>query len=119
MARAGSALVEGPALAAYEPQAGDALCSLGAAGPHVSCVTAATWEPGARLVLEAVDGGQGRKGDMAIEGNLYALERTLNGAFVRSIEPTRWSPASPGPAKPVRWYADLWALVLNAGLLKA
>jgi hypothetical protein len=117
VARAFGALCEYGALASYEPQAGDALCSQGPSGPHVSCVTKATWEPGARLVLECVDGGQGHKGDMAVERNVYLLDRRAEGPALRNVE--NRSLDDPGPPMRLVWGVDIWKLVLAAGLLKA
>jgi hypothetical protein len=119
VARSFGALVEGPALASYEPGAGDASCVQGQHGPHVSCFTSATWEPGARLVLGAVDGGQGRKGDMAIEKNLYLLDRRAAGPALRSVEGPAHSLDKPGQPAPVLWFVNIWKLALEAGLLKA
>jgi hypothetical protein len=113
------AFVEGSALASYEPQAGDALCSEGPAGPHVSCITAATSEVGARLTLEAADGGQGRKGDMAIERNVYLLDRRSSGPALRSIEAPTYALERPGPPRRLLWGINLWTLILESGLLKA
>lgn len=121
LARAFDALVEGPALAAYEPAAGDSmLMGLGNA-VHVSCVVGETPEAAQDAVyrrLECVDGGQGRRGSMGIEQNLFVLERGPGDRVsVRSVEPPHFSCAKPGPPRPLRWCVDLWALALNAGLL--
>jgi hypothetical protein len=123
VARAFGALVQGTALASYDPSPGDAMLSGPGDAVHLSCVVEEgleTSEGGAtyrRIVC--VDGGQGRKGDMAIEQNIYLIERGPGGkASLRSIESPRYAYEHPGPAKPLRWCVDLWTLVLNAGLLK-
>lgn len=116
VARAYGALVEGEALESYAPQEGDALCSLGRAGPHVSCVVGAASPPGPgaapALVLTTVDGGAGRKGDMAVEENVYLWTP----GRIASVEPPR-SLDRPGPPAALVWVANVWEIVLNAGLL--
>jgi hypothetical protein len=118
VARTFGALVEGEALDAYEPSEGDALCSLGRAGPHVSCVVGveSPQGPGAApaRVLVCVDGGAGRKGDMAIAANFYLWTP----GRLRSVEPPQ-SLDRPGPPAALVWVVNAWNLVLNAGLLKA
>lgn len=113
VARHFGALVEGPALARYEPQAGDALCHGPANNPHVSCVNRAHTEPGGALVLDCSDGGQGRKGDMAIERNIYIYEA----GRVASVEGPTYSLERPGPWRPVVWAVDLEPLLVNADVL--
>ena len=121
--RAFGALVEGPALAFYEPAAGDAMMIGAGNDVHISCIVLAGYDTSAagdafRRVV-CVDGGQGRKNDMAIERNAYALDPGPGaGVSARSIEAPLYSYERPGPARPVRWYADVWTLVLNAGLMK-
>lgn len=112
VARTYGALVEGAALSAYEPDAGDALCQEGPSGPHVSCVVAASWTTSAgagappRLELGCVDGGQGRRGDMAIGPASYL-----------------WTPghvaprSAPASRRPLHWAVDMWELILCSGLL--
>lgn len=120
VARTYRALVEGHALAGYEPDEGDALCQHGRYGPHVSCVVEATWygapNPGRPPVLElwTVDGGQGGKGDMQIQSNKYVWQPS---AHVASSEPPAHSRAAPGPSYPLVWIVDMATLVLEAGLL--
>jgi hypothetical protein len=116
VARAFGALRERGALDAYEPQAGDAACSQGPSGPHVSCVVSATWPPGARLVLECVDGGQGKRGDMAIECNVYLFDGRVSGPAMRSVE--NRSLDNPGPPRHLVWGVKLWQFVLATGLLE-
>ncbi|HEU4406986.1 MAG TPA: hypothetical protein VFS43_17085 [Polyangiaceae bacterium] len=122
VARAFGAIVEGEALASFEPAPGDALLAGAGNAVHLSCVVdelTETSEGEAYRRLECVDGGQGRRGNMAIERNLYVLERGPGGKVsLRSVEPPRHSYARPGPPKPLRWCVDLWALTLNAGLMK-
>lgn len=118
VARHYKALVEGKTgLATYEPRAGDGMCSMGGAGPHVSCVVGAAWLSGpgnsASLVLDCVDGGQGHKGSMAIEANRYLH----TGLALRSVEGPTHSLEKPGPGRPLVWVADLWTILLNAGVL--
>ncbi|HEU4409427.1 MAG TPA: hypothetical protein VFS43_29485 [Polyangiaceae bacterium] len=113
VARSYGALVEGSnALQRFEPREGDALCSLGRAGPHVSCVTLAQWLPGAGLELECADGGQGHKGSMAVDRNVYLY----TGLALRSVEEPH-SHASPGKGLPLVWTIDLWQVLLNSGAL--
>jgi hypothetical protein len=112
------ALVTGKALESYEPQAGDALCSGTGNNVHVSCVVSATWQPGVGMapvyVLDCSDGGQGHKGDMAVEPNIYAWEPSA----IRSVEPPR-SLDQPGARRPLVWVISMWDVVFNSGLLKA
>lgn len=118
VAEAHGAIVSGEALGRYEPEAGDALCSVSAGGgEHVSCVSSATWLPrpgGApALVLDCVDGGQGGRGAMAIEANRYLW---TPGAL-QSVEAPR-SLDNPGPARRLVFAVSLWRLALGAGLLE-
>jgi hypothetical protein len=118
VALAYGALVRGTALEAYEPDAADALCSLGSAGPHVSCVVAVTEEQGPGLApvraLRCVDGGGGSRNNMAIDANLYAWEP----GAMRDIEPPKRSIDRPGPKRPTVWAIDTAKLIVEAGLLK-
>jgi hypothetical protein len=122
VARAFGALVEGGALGSFEPSPGDAMLAGDGNAVHLSCVVDEaneTCEGACYRRLECVDGGQGRRGNMAIERNLYIVERGPGGgASLRNVEPPRFSCANPGPPKPLRWCVDLWSLALNAGLLK-
>ncbi len=116
VARHYKALYEGLAASTREPREGDALCSIGGAGPHVSCVVSAIWDTGPdgkpALVLGCVDGGGGHKGDMSVGANMYLWQ----GGAIRDVEPPR-SLKSPGARRPLRWTIDLWAIVVGAGLL--
>jgi hypothetical protein len=118
VARHYDALVTGKALEAYEPQEADALCSIGGAGPHVSCVTRALWQPGPGIapvrVLHCADGGQGQKNAMAVDVNVYAWAP----GELRSVEAPR-SLDHPGPRLPLEWAIDTGKLLLNAGVLGA
>lgn len=117
IALAYGALVRGPALEAYEPDAADALCSLGSAGPHVSCVVAVTDEQGPGLApvraLRCVDGGGGHDGDMSICENLYRWEPGV----IRDIKQPKHSIDRPGPKRQILWVIDTAHLVISAGLL--
>lgn len=118
VAEAYGALVTGEALDSYEPDEGDAMCSGVGNSVHVSCVTRAIWQPGPGLaparVLHCVDGGQGRRGSMAIEGNVYRWEP----GAIRNVDPQDWrSLDRPGARRPLVWIIDLWQLVVGAGLL--
>lgn len=115
VARAHDALVIGEAVASYVPQAGDAMLAGSGNALHCSCIVAVTdgWD------LECVDGGQGTRGDMAVEPSHYELQQGISSAFVRSIEPPRYSLAKPGPVRHLRSFVNLWALVEGAGLLEA
>ncbi len=113
IARELGALVEGKALVRYEPEAGDAICHGPPNNPHVSCVNRAHTEPGGALVLDCSDGGQGRKGDMAIESNVYIYEA----GQVASVEGPAHSLEKPGPRRRVIWIADLARLLVNGGVL--
>lgn len=115
VARSLGALVIGPAVASYVPQAGDAMLSGVGDSLHCSCLAEVV--DGYRLV--AIDGGQGGRGSMAIERNEYELHHGAKSAIVRSVEAPRHSPSAPGPPRPVRSFVDLWAIVINAGLLTA
>ena len=96
----------------YEPSPGDAMISGPEENLHVSCIVDVTDD-----ILAAVDGGQGVKGSIAIEGNLYRLARGTSLSSVRSIEPPKYSTTKPGPAKRVRSFVDLWAVIVNSGTL--
>jgi hypothetical protein len=113
VARAFGALVIGPAVAGYEPEEGDAMISGVGDALHASCVVAVV----DGFELHCVDGGQGVKYAMEIAPNIYELERGASSAIVRSIEPPTWSPAKPGPPKPIRSFVDLWQIILGSGLL--
>lgn len=113
VAKAYGALVIGKAVGTYEPQAGDAMLTGHGNDLHCSCIV----EVVDGYELHCVDGGQGGRGDMQIQANLYELDWGADAAIVRSIEPPRWSTSRPGPPKPVRSYVDLWQLCLGAGLL--
>lgn len=112
VARSYKAIYEGPSVANYQPRPGDALCSLGGAGPHVSCVTAAEWR-GERLVLTCADGGQGHRGSMAVDRNEYEWL----GTALRSVEGPDHSLERPGPKRPLLWTISTWDLLLNADVL--
>lgn len=115
VARTYGALVIGPDVASYVPQAGDAMLTGVGNALHCSCIVDVI--DGYRLTC--VDGGAGRKGDMAIDDTAYDLfvgERT---ASVRSVKPPAYSSERPGPPRPVRSFVDTWLVVLNSGLLKA
>lgn len=96
----------------YEPGPGDGMISGPESNLHVSCIVDVTGD-----ALACVDGGQGRKNDIAIEGNLYRLTRGTSLSSVRSIEPPTYSAAKPGPAKRVRSFVDLWAVIVESGAL--
>jgi hypothetical protein len=121
VARAFGALVEGGALAAFEPAPGDAMLAGEGNAVHLSCVVDATTEGSGGETyrrLECVDGGQGHPGDMAIERTWFVLRRGAAGPSLLGIGPPNHSYERPGPPKALRWCVDLWSLVLNAGLMQ-
>lgn len=113
VARSFGALVESTAdLVAYEPQAGDAICQLGPAGPHVSCIVRAEWQTRglggqAALELSCVDGGQGHKGDMRIGRTAYLWDKG------------RVTPIAGGKSRRLLWAVDIFKLVVESGCLSA